>query len=227
VFAKKNTEGFAMMRILSVNVGLPREVAKGNDLVRTGIFKAPIPGRVLLRRLNLAGDAQADLSVHGGPDKAVYAYPIENYAYWREQLPGRELPFGIFGENLTLEGLRDDAVHIGDELRLGSARLVVTQPRLPCFKLGIRFGDPEIVARFLASNRPGFYLAVLQEGEVGAGDLVDVVHEDDNRLTVTELFRVMIHDKSNREVMQRALRVRHLADVLRKKFESRLSDGKG
>lgn len=210
------------MHIVSVNVGLPREVPWGNDVVRTGIFKAPIDGRVALRRLNLEGDAQADLSVHGGPDKAVYAYPIENYAYWREQLPGHESPFGIFGENLTLAGLTEDAVHIGDELRIGTAHLVITQPRLPCFKLGIRFGDPSIVPRFLASNRPGFYLAVLEEGEIGAGDAVECVHEDENRLTVTELLHLMVHDKTNIDLMRRALRVRHLAAILRKKFESRL-----
>ena len=160
------------MHIVSVNAGQPREVAWGNEVVRTSIFKQPIDGRTMLRRLNLEGDVQADLSVHGGPDKAVYAYPVEHYDYWREQLPGRELPCGIFGENLTLAGLTEDDAHIGDELRIGAARLVITQPRLPCFKLGIRFGDPTIVARFLASNRPGFYLAVLEEGEIGAGDIV-------------------------------------------------------
>ncbi|MGH7171977.1 MAG: MOSC domain-containing protein [Gemmataceae bacterium] len=210
------------MHIVSVNAGLPREVARGNEVVRTGIFKQPIDGRVVLRRLNLEGDAQADPSVHGGPDKAVYAYPIEHYAYWREQLPGRELSLGIFGENLTLAGLTEDAAHIGDELRIGTARLVITQPRLPCFKLGIRFGDSAMVPRFLASNRPGFYLAVLEEGEIGAGDPVERVHEDENRLTVTELFLLMVHDKTNTELMRRALRVRHLAGILRKKFESRL-----
>jgi MOSC domain-containing protein YiiM len=212
------------MRIVSVNVGLPREVLRGDEIVRTGIYKQPVEGRVALRRHNLAGDAQADLSVHGGPDKAVYAYPFENYAYWREQLSDRELPLGIFGENFTTEGLLEDDVHIGDELRIGTARLVLTQPRLPCFKLGIRFGDPEMVARFLAGNRPGFYLAVLEEGEVGAGDAVELVRQDENRLTVTELFRLMVHDKKNVDSMRRALRVRHLAAGLRKKFESRLKE---
>ncbi len=210
------------MRIVSVNVGLPREIAWGSDVVSTGIFKEPIDGRVPLRRLNLEGDAQADLSVHGGPDKAVYAYPVENYDYWREQLPGRELPLGVFGENLTTEGLREDALHVGDELRVGTARLVVTQPRLPCYKLGIRFGDPGIIPRFLASNRPGFYLAVLEEGTVSPGDAVELLREEENRLSVTELLRLMVHDKTNTERMRQALCVRHLAAVLRKKFETRL-----
>ncbi len=222
----ERAEDFNVMRVVSVNVGLPRDVRRGTDLVRTGIHKEPIGGRVAVRRHNLAGDGQADLSVHGGPDKAVYAYPIENYSYWSAQLSGRELPFGIFGENLTVEGLPEDAVHIGDEWQLGSVRLAVTQPRLPCFKLGIRFEDADMVARFLASNRPGYYLSVLEEGDIGAGDAVEIVHRDENRLTVTELFRLMVHDKTNRALMQRALRVRHLAAVLRNKFESRLKESR-
>lgn len=215
------------MRIVSVNVGLPREVESEGEVVRTAIFKEPVRGRVALRRLNLDGDAQADLIVHGGPDKAVYAYPVENYEYWREHLPHHPLPPGVFGENLTTEGLREDAVHIGDELRAGTARLVVTQPRLPCYKLGIRFGDPAILARFMASNRPGFYLAVLEEGEVGPDDVLERVHEDENRLTVTELFRLIAFDKTNAELLRRALRVRHLPALWRRKFEGRLGQTSG
>ena len=215
------------MRIVSVNIGQPREVAWGGDRVRTAIFKEPVNRRLALRRLNLEGDAQADLSVHGGPDKAVYAYPVENYAYWREQLIGRALPLGVFGENLTTEGVREDALHIGDELRIGTARLVVTQPRLPCFKLGIRFDDPAIMARFLASNRPGFYLAVLEEGVVGPGDAIELFHEDKERLSVTDLLHLIVHDKTNGEMMRRALRVPRLAAVLRQKFEHRLRQAKG
>jgi MOSC domain-containing protein YiiM len=206
------------MRIVSVNVGRPREIVWGNKVVRTGIFKEPVAGRVRLGRTNLDGDAQADLSVHGGPDKAVYVYPVENYDFWREQLPGRELPFGIFGENLTLAGLTEDTVYIGDELRIGTARLVVTQPRLPCYKLGIRFGDPAIVARFLDSKRPGFYLSVLEEGDIGAGDAVEWVHERHNKLTVIELFRLMTNEKTNVKLLKRALRAGQLASTLRAKI---------
>ncbi len=216
-------EGFVVKRIVSVNVGLPRDVSWRGGTVRTGIFKEPVSERVALRRLNLAGDGQADLSVHGGPDKAVYAYPVENYDYWREQLPGKELPHGIFGENLTTEGLREEAVHIGDELRIGTARLVITQPRLPCFKLGIRFDDPSIIHQFVASGRPGMYLAVLEEGEVSTGDAVELVRADEHRLAVTDLFRLIVHDKTNTELMRLALRVHHLAAVWRQKFEGRLS----
>jgi MOSC domain-containing protein YiiM len=215
------------MRIVSVNVGLPREVVSEGNVVRTGIFKEPVLGRVPLRRLNLDGDAQADLAVHGGPDKAVYAYAAEHYDYWRDRFPGQNLPHGIFGENLTIAGLREDALHIGDELQIGTARLVATQPRLPCFKLGIRFADPSIVPQFLASGRVGIYLAVLEEGAVSSGDTVELVRQDEHRLTVTELFRLIVHDKTNTELMRRALRVRRLAAVWRRKFESRLGQTNG
>jgi MOSC domain-containing protein YiiM len=203
------------MHVVSVNVGRPREIVWGKKVVRTGIFKEPVAGRRWLRRSNLEGDGQADLSVHGGLEKAVYAYPVENYDYWREQLTGQELPLGIFGENLTLAGLTEDAVYIGDELRIGTARLVVTQPRLPCYKLGIRFGDPAIVARFLAGQRPGFYLSVQQEGEIGAGDAVEWIHERRNKLTVVELFRLMTNKKTNLKLLKRTLRAGQLASTFR------------
>jgi MOSC domain-containing protein YiiM len=209
-----------MMRIVSVNVGRPREIVWGIKVVRTGIFKEPIAGRVRLRRTNLEGDAQADLSVHGGLNKAVYAYPLENYAFWREQIPGRELPLGMFGENLTLAGLTEDSVYIGDELRIGTARLVITEPRLPCYKLGIRFGDPAVVPLFLASKRPGFYLSVLEEGEIGVGDAVEWVHERHNKLSVVELFRLMTNEKTNIKLLKRALRAGRLASALRAKIGS-------
>jgi MOSC domain-containing protein YiiM len=200
---------------VSVNVGRPREIVWGKKVVRTGIFKEPVAGPSWLWRSNLEGDGQADLSVHGGLEKAVYAFPVENYDYWREQLPGQELPLGIFGENLTLAGLAEDAVYIGDELRIGTARLVVTQPRLPCYKLGIRFGDPTIVARFLAADRPGFYLSVQEEGEIGAGDRVEWLHERRNKLTVVELFGLMTNKKTNMKLLMRTLRAGQLASTFR------------
>jgi MOSC domain-containing protein YiiM len=192
--------------------------------VTTGIFKAPVEGRVALRRHNLDGDAQADLSVHGGPDKAVYAYPVENYDYWRGELPGRELPPGSFGENLTVEGLTEDSVHIGDEFRVGTARLVVTQPRMPCYKLGLRFNDPEMVKRFLASRRPGFYLGVVEEGELGAGDPIERVREDENRVAVTEMLRLIVAGGTaiDADSLRRVLRVPALAAVWRQEFQERL-----
>jgi MOSC domain-containing protein YiiM len=163
------------MHVLSVHVGLPREVRSGDRTVRTSIFKSPVSGRVAIRDHNLSGDAQSDLSVHGGPSKAVYAYPSEHYAFWRPQLVGMELPWGSFGENLTVDGLLEDDVHVGDRLRIGSAELVVTRARMPCYKLGIRLGRDDMITRFLDSRRPGFYLSVAREGDVGAGDLVTIV----------------------------------------------------
>ncbi len=158
------------MKLISVNVGLPREITVNDRTVRTSIWKDPVQGRVHVSKLNLDGDEQSDLTVHGGVDKAVYLYPSEHYAYWRAQLPGVELPWGVFGENFSAEGILEDQIRIGDRLRIGSAEFVVTQPRMPCYKLGIRFNRPDIVKHFLQSKRTGFYLAVLREGEVGQGD---------------------------------------------------------
>src|SRR5690242_14493276 len=166
------------MNIVSLNVGLPRDVLWHGRTVTTGIYKAPVAGRVRLRTLNLDGDRQADLTVHGGTHKAVYCYPVEHYDYWKKELPGRELPFAIFGENFTAEGLLENSVHLGDRFSVGSAELIVTQPRLPCYKLGVRFGSDDMVKRFLASGRTGFYFAVTREGEVGAGDQIHLLARD-------------------------------------------------
>jgi MOSC domain-containing protein YiiM len=158
------------MKIISVNVGLPRLVLRNDEPVSTGIFKEPIAGRVMMRKLNLDGDRQSDLSVHGGPEKAVYVYPSEHYDFWKHELPDMDLPWGVFGENFTTTGLFETEVNIGDKFRIGAAEVMVTQPRMPCYKLGIRFGRADIIKRFLVSERSGFYLSVLKEGEVGAGD---------------------------------------------------------
>ena len=165
------------MKLLSVNVGLPREIEWNGKIVRTSIFKQPVEGRVRVSTLNVEGDQQSDLTVHGGPDKAVYAYPSEHYPFWRQELPSMDLPRGVFGENFTTEGLLDETLHIGDRLCVGSAEFMVTQPRMPCFKLGIRFNSPEMVKRFLQSGRTGFYFAVTKEGEVAAGDSIELLKE--------------------------------------------------
>src|SRR4051794_30148819 len=159
----------SLVKIVSLNVGEPGEVQWQGRIVTTGIFKEPVTGRVMMRRLNLDGDGQADLTVHGGVDKAVYAYPFEHYPFWRAELPGIDLPWGMFGENLTTEGLFEDSVFVGDRFQIGEAEGVVTQPRLPCYKLGIKFGRADMVKRFLGSRRTGFYLAVAREGMVAAG----------------------------------------------------------
>jgi MOSC domain-containing protein YiiM len=211
------------MRLVSVNVGLPRTVRwKGRD-VTTGIFKNPVEERVPLRRLNLDGDRQADLSVHGGAAKAVYAYPLEHYAFWREEL-GEELTFGAFGENLTVEGLPlEEEIAVGDRLRVGSADLVVTQPRLPCYKLGLRFGREGLVKRFLASRRTGYYLAVEVEGEIGAGDPAETVARDPARIPVAEITRVYASDRDDRATIESLVALDSLPDDWRGYFEKRLA----
>jgi MOSC domain-containing protein YiiM len=192
--------------------------------VQTGIFKHPVEGAVSLRRLNLAGDRQADLGVHGGPDKAVYAYPIEHYPHWTDEL-GREFEWGAFGENLTVEGLPlETELGIGDSLRVGSAELVVVQPRLPCFKLGIRFGDPRMVKRFLRAERTGYYLRVEREGEVSAGDDAVVVSRHPSAVPVSEITRLFARDRDDADGLRRILGVDALPDNWRPYFEELLAD---
>src|SRR5258708_29982762 len=162
------------MKILSVNVGLPRKVTWQGKVVTTGIFKEPVNASVMMRTLNLEGDQQADLTVHGGVNKAVYAYPSEHYGYWRTELPGVDLRWGMFGENFTTEGLLEEATYIGDRFGIGETEVMVTEPRMPCYKLGIKFGRPDIIKRFLASRRTGFYFAVVRGGMGGPADAVEL-----------------------------------------------------
>jgi MOSC domain-containing protein YiiM len=180
------------MKLVSLNIGLPREVVWRGINVTTGIFKQPVEGRVTLRKLNLDGDRQADLTVHGGEYKAVYCYPLAHYDYWKRELPGQKLPMGAFGENFTVDGPLEDSVHLGDQFSVGTAELVVTQPRLPCYKLGVRFQSDDMVKRFLASRRTGFYFAVTREGEVSAGDEIRAIAPDPNAVPVSEITRLYI-----------------------------------
>lgn len=209
-------------KIISVNVGLPRLAMWRGATVSTGIFKKPVKGRVMLRRLNLDGDRQSDLSVHGGPDKAVYAYPSEHYDYWREELPEMELPWGMFGENLTTEGLSEDAVYIGDRFRIGQAELTVTQPRMPCHKLGIKFQRADIIKRFLASGRTGFYFSVQSEGEIGAGDELELMERSTQAVKVSDITRLYVKDKMDVETMRRAIQVEALPAGWRDYFLERI-----
>jgi MOSC domain-containing protein YiiM len=213
----------APLQVLSVNVGLPRTVVWKGRKVLTGIFKKPVAGRVAIRQLNLEGDRQADLTVHGGPEKAIYAYPAEYYAFWREQFPEMELPWGMFGENLTIEGLLDESVHIGDRFQVGSAHLAVTQPRLPCYKLGLKFGRDDILKRFLQSGLTGFYFAVLQEGEVAAGDPIRLLHRDEHQVKVADITRLYGQDKHNLDLLRRVLTVEALPASWREYFQQRLT----
>ncbi len=210
------------MKLLSVNVSYPMEVAHGRKTVSTGIFKEPVSGRVMLRAVNLDGDGQADLVNHGGVDRAVYAYPVENYDYWGRELVRDDLSFGQFGENFTVQGMTEDDVHIGDVFRVGDVLVEVSQPRPPCFKLGIKMGMPRFPKLFLASGRVGFYLRVLEEGEVGAGDGIERVSRDPERLTVREASHLLFFEGENLEGASRALRVPALSPGWRESFEERL-----
>ena len=210
------------MKLLSVNVSLPKEVPHGREAVSTGIFKEPVAGRVMLRTTNLDGDGQADLENHGGVDRAAYAYSVENYDYWRREIRRDEFTYGQFGENFTVEGMMEDDVHIGDVFRVGDALVEVTQPRPPCFKLGIKMSMARFPKLFLASGRVGFYLRVLEEGEVGAGDLFDRVESDPERMTVREMSRLLFFEPENLEGAKRALRVRALSPGWRGSFRERL-----
>ena len=203
------------MQLLSVNVGMPREVVAGDRLVRTSIFKSPVTGRIAIRNHHLAGDEQSDPSVHGGRFKAIYAYPHEHYAFWREQLPGIDLQPGHFGENLTIEGLLESDAHIGDRLRIGSAELVVTQPRMPCFKLGLRFGRADMVKRFLASRRSGFYLSVAVEGDVASGDAIEVVERHRAAVSIPELLRIYLNESVEPDRLREVLAIPALSDAWR------------
>ncbi len=208
--------------LISVNVGLPRTVEWKGREVTTGIFKEPVAGRVKLRTLNLDGDGQADLSVHGGPDMAVYVYPTEHYRYWRKELPGMDLPWGMFGENFTTEGILEDSVNIGDRFRIGAAELMVTQIRVPCYKLGMKFGRDDMVKRFLASRRTGFYFRVLKEGEVGAGDAIERIGRDENNVTVADITRLYVRESVGPELLRRAIQVEALPEGWRGYFRKHM-----
>ena len=213
------------MKLVSVNTGLPREVTWHGTSVTTGIFKQPVQGRIVLRTLNLDGDRQADLTVHGGEHKAVYCYPIEHYTVWKTDLPGWEFPMAAFGENFTTDGLLESSVHLGDQFSIGSAKVVVTQPRLPCYKLGIRFQADDMVRRFLASGRTGFYLAVTREGGVGAGDKIEPLAKDPNAVPVAEITRLYIakrYDEDDTKSIRRALHVAALPESWKDYFRDRL-----
>src|SRR3954454_3081970 len=215
----------ALMTLISLNVGLPREVIWHGRKVTTGIFKQPVDGRVELRTLNLDGDRQADLTVHGGLYKAVYCYPLEHYAFWKDALPDRELPMASFGENFTTSGLTEDTVHVGDRFSVGSAEVVVTQPRLPCYKLGIRFESDAMVKKFLASGRSGFYVSVIREGNVGAGDAFTLLSRDEQAISIADVTRLYVakaYRPSDADLIRRALTLTSLPESWKEYFRERL-----
>ena len=193
------------MKVVSVNVGLPQEVEWQGKIVRTSIFKTRVSGSVRVARLNLDGDKQSDLTVHGGVDKAVYAYPAEHYPFWKHEFPELDLQWGALGENLTIEGLTEDSTNIGDRLAIGSAEFVVTQPRMPCYKLGIRFQDPGVIKKLLQSRKSGFYLAVLKEGAITAGDPIRLIDRDEHNVSVTDIVNLYTGTATERQLVDRAL----------------------
>jgi MOSC domain-containing protein YiiM len=209
-------------KLISLQVGDLRTVTRDGQEVTTGIYKAPIASRIQLHWLNLEGDRQADLTNHGGQDKAVYAYPSEHYPYWKKELAGLNLTWGAFGENLTTAGLLEDTVCIGDRFTIGAAEVVVTQPRIPCYKLSMKFNREDMAERFLASRRTGFYLRVLREGEVGPGDEIALAHHDENGVSISDALRIYLHDPDARELIQRALRVEYLSAAWREEFRQQI-----
>jgi MOSC domain-containing protein YiiM len=212
------------MKVVALSVGRPREVEWEGNTVLTSIFKSPVGRRLRVTTLNLEGDEQSDLTVHGGVDKAVYAYPSEHYEYWRDKLPEVELPWAVFGENLTTEGLFEKDLRIGDRFRIGSAELVVTQPRLPCYKLGIRFGRMDMVKRFLKSGRTGFYFAVTTEGEIGAGDAIVPTRRAEADLTVSDIVNLYTVEARNLDLLRRAARSTDLPESWSSYFRKRLHE---
>jgi MOSC domain-containing protein YiiM len=214
-------------RLVSLNVALPRLTVYKGQTIHTGIFKQPVTGPVSLRTLNLDGDRQADLSVHGGPFKAVYGYPSEHYAFWKSELPDADFPWGMFGENFTTEGLFEGDLHIGDRLQVGTAILMVRQPRLPCFKLAAKFRRDDILERFLDSGLSGFYFSVEKEGIVTVGDSIAFLSRDRKGITIAETNRVYAHDRYNRELLEKAIATPALPEEFRDYYAQRLAASRG
>jgi MOSC domain-containing protein YiiM len=215
------------MRVISVNAGLPREIFHDGRMIRTAIFKGPITGRVRVNALNIGGDQQADLTVHGGASKAIYAYPSGHYEFWRNELPDVEFPWSSFGENLTTEGLLEKEVNIGDRLRIGSVELIVTEPRLPCYKLNAKFLRDDMIERFLRSRRTGFYFSVAREGEIGAGDPIHFLSRDGNCVSIADVTRLYAFDRNDFAGMRRAAKVKALPDSWRTYFGERVHKSSG
>jgi len=210
------------MKLISLNVARPRRVVYNGATINTGIFKQPVSGPVQLRTLNLDGDRQADLTVHGGPYKAAYAYPSEHYDYWRQQLPGIDFPWGMFGENFTTTGLSEHELHIGDRMQIGSAVLMVRQPRMPCYKLAAKFQRDDMIERFLQSGRSGFYFSVEQEGKVAPGDSFRFLSRDSAGITISEMNRLFTKDKYDHHLLQKAMNTSALPEDWREYFAPRL-----
>jgi MOSC domain-containing protein YiiM len=210
------------MEIVSLNVARPRLMVYNGATINTGIFKKPVSGRIQLRTLNLDGDRQSDLSVHGGPYKAVYAYPSEHYPYWRQELPGADLSWGAFGENFTTAGLAEGELHVGDRFQIGSAIVMVRQPRTPCYKLAAKFQRDDMLERFLVSGRSGVYFSVEREGSVEAGDAFALLHREHEGITISEMNRILSQDRYNHGLLRKAIETAALPEDWREYFSERV-----
>ena len=210
------------MKLVSLNVARPRLIVYNGKTINTGIFKEPASGPVQLRPLNLDGDRQADLTVHGGPYKAVYGYPAEHYPFWRQELPGVNLPWGMFGENFTTTNLAEDDLHVGDRFQIGSSIVMVRQPRTPCYKLAAKFQRDDILARFLLSGRSGFYFSVEQEGSVAAEDAFQLLTRNHDGITIAEMNRLFVREKYNQDLLRKAIHTAALPENWREYFAERL-----
>ena len=210
------------MKLISLHVGRPREIEWDSQIISTGIYKDSVAGPVMLRTLNLDGDKQADLTVHGGVTKAAYLYPYEHYAFWKAELPDQELPMGMFGENFTTEGLLEHETSVGDQFQIGKAKVMVTEPRMPCYKLGIKFGRRDILKRFLKSQRTGFYFSVLEEGYIEAGDTITPLYKDPNGLKITEVTSLYSTERNNIELLRKAVSTEALPEKWKAYFRPML-----
>ena len=211
------------MKLISVNVGRPRLIRWQGQTYSSGIFKDPVAGRVILRKTNLDGDRQADLSAHGGPDKAVYGYPSEHYPYWRNFLARQDLPWGSFGENLTTEGMLETEISVGDQFRVGSAVVMAKTPRIPCMKLAAKFARDTMIKDFLHSGTSGFYFSVVEEGEIGAGDQFESLGGETPTLSIADVNRLYISHAADLELLERATQVKSLPTGWRDYFQAKLS----
>jgi len=210
------------VKLLSLNVARPRLIVYNGETINTGIFKQPVSGPVQLRTLNLDGDRQADLSVHGGPNKAVYGYPSEHYPHWRKDLPGVDLPWGMFGENFTTVGLAEEDLHVGDRFQIGAAIIVVRQPRTPCYKLVAKFQREDMIERFLRSGRSGFYFSVEKEGSVSEGDTFELLQRARDGITIAEMNRLFVDDRYSRSLLEKAIATPALPPDWRDYLDNRL-----
>jgi MOSC domain-containing protein YiiM len=211
------------MKLISLNVGRPRLIVYNGTTIDTGIFKNPVSAPIQLRTLNLDGDRQADLTVHGGPYKAVYAYPSEHYPFWRNELPELEFPSGMFGENFTTSGLSEDELHVGDRFQIGSSIIMVRQPRMPCYKLAAKFRRDDIIDRFLVSGRSGFYFSVEQEGQVAPGDSFELLSREQQGITIAEMNQIIVADRYNRDLLEKALNTSALPESWQQYFARRVN----